>query len=156
MQKDMRRQGYFCLCLFLMCFSFFFLYVHKVILVTTMLDQFSLTAMAVNYTRAQTQHDPLTSQKRFKMIKDTCSVVALSFCWNDLIHNQLIIRCNFHVNLRSHKDATFYTIENRCKCRGMVCFQGILAIFPTQSETNMTVLCYLFLRLLKVVWNPME
>lgn len=28
-----------------------------------MLDQFSLTAMAVNYTRAQTQHDPLASQR---------------------------------------------------------------------------------------------
>lgn len=28
-----------------------------------MLGQFSLTAMAVNYTRAQTQRGPLTSQK---------------------------------------------------------------------------------------------
>lgn len=33
-----------------------------------MLDQFSLTAMAVNYTRAQTQHSPLASQ-RFVMNK---------------------------------------------------------------------------------------
>lgn len=45
-----------------MCVSFF-LDFHKVILVTTMLDQFSLTAMAVNYTRAQTQHGPLASQR---------------------------------------------------------------------------------------------
>ena len=30
-----------------------------------MLDQFSLTAMAVNYTRAQTQRGPFASHKRF-------------------------------------------------------------------------------------------
>lgn len=55
----------FCLCLFISneFYFYFFLSVHKVILVTTMLDQFSLTAMAVNYTRAQTQHGPLTSQR---------------------------------------------------------------------------------------------
>lgn len=42
---------------FFVCVWFFF-YVHKVILVTTMLDLVSPTAMAVNYTRAQTQLPP--------------------------------------------------------------------------------------------------
>ena len=67
---DKQRPGLFCLCLFISNAFYFLLYfflsvVHKVILVTTMLDQFSLTAMAVNYTRAQTQHGPLASHKRF-------------------------------------------------------------------------------------------
>lgn len=53
---------YLCVLFFLFCFILFFQYVHKVILVTTMLDLVSLTAMAVNYTRAQTQRGPLTSQ----------------------------------------------------------------------------------------------
>lgn len=65
-----RDQGYFVFVyLFLMRFIFYCIFflsvVHKVILVTTMLDQFSLTAMAVNYTRAQTQRGPLASHKRF-------------------------------------------------------------------------------------------
>ena len=60
-----KRHGLFCWCLFIsnVFYFFIFLSVHKVILVTTMLDQFSLTAMAVNYTRAQTQHGPLISQR---------------------------------------------------------------------------------------------
>lgn len=65
-KHDKETPDYFvCVYLFLMRFIliFFFLSVHKVILVTTMLDQFSLTAMAVNYTRAQTQHGPLISQR---------------------------------------------------------------------------------------------
>lgn len=59
-RKARQETGLF---LFVFISNVFFLYVHKVILVTTMLDQFSLTAMAVNYTRAQTQHGPLTSQR---------------------------------------------------------------------------------------------
>lgn len=79
-----RKTSLFLNCvLFLMCF---FLYFHKVILVTTMLDQFSLTAMAVNYTRAQTQHGPLASQrfvinKTIKMsepARDTPTMLVLS------------------------------------------------------------------------------
>lgn len=46
----------------------------------------------------------------------------LSFWWNDLIHNQELIRCNFHIHLKNHKGATLYAIENRCKCKGIVCF----------------------------------
>lgn len=71
---EKERQGYFVyVYLFLMHFIFIFLSVHKVILVTTMLDQFSLTAMAVNYTRAQTQHGPLTSQRFVISLKNTPS-----------------------------------------------------------------------------------
>lgn len=67
-----------------------------------MLGQFSLTAMAVNYTRAQTQRGPLTSQKICHITKKKRTIpfemTNVSFLENFMIYNQ-DIRCRFHIYL---------------------------------------------------------
>lgn len=69
-----------------------------------MLDRFFLTAMAVNYTRAQTQHDPLASQgfvlnQTINMTGSAChtyrTLASAIPLWGNPIPSQDIIRCNF-------------------------------------------------------------
>lgn len=90
-----------------------------------MLDQFSLTAMAVNYTRAQTQHDPLASQRFVinQTIKTTGSachthrMLAPSLL-GDRIPSQDIIRCNF---LQKKNKNLNVIIEKQVQMQGQIC-----------------------------------
>lgn len=129
-----------------------------------MLDQFSLTAMAVNYTRAPTQHDPprlaqTTPPKRLHQpVKPTECRRRPS--WGNPIPSQDIIRCNFIQ--KKHKNLNVI-IEKRVQMQGKICMsQDRITLEFHSSERIKAKLCsgslflWLRFRFVQEIWGGSE